>query len=26
VCLVLIGRCGNGRSFFHCSSLECNFC
>jgi hypothetical protein len=26
VCLVSIGRCGSGRSFFHCSSLKCNFC
>jgi len=26
VCLVSIGRCGTGRSFLQCSSLECNFC
>jgi hypothetical protein len=26
VCLVSIGRCGNGRNCFLCSSLECNFC
>jgi hypothetical protein len=26
LCLVSIGRCGNGRNCFHCSSFECNLC